>query len=366
MRVCIPIAPGDTIGGPSSFKRKFEKGLKQHGIGVVYDLAAEPYDLVLVVGCTRQVRALRRCKRRGIPIVQRLDGFNWYYRRQGFTWYNRRWGLSWLNHRWGFTAAEWWRDSFRNFLMRYTRDHLADHVVYQSKFVRDWWHSDSGPAPVPDSIVYNGVDTDEFTPEGESLPRSEGITLLSVEGGLGAHQRVLQTPIDTWRQLSSTRAQTRLLLVGHVQQQLLGLIPTDERVEYLGIISNAQMPYYLRSASAFISAEINPACSNSVVEALACGTPVVGFATGALPELVEESAGICVDYGADPWKLERPDIDSLARAAETVALDYQRYSAGARRSALERFGLKKMVAEYLAVFERVMGDKVAALKAEHA
>jgi glycosyltransferase involved in cell wall biosynthesis len=250
--------------------------------------------------------------------------------------------------------------------MRYIRDHLADYVIYQSQFVRDWWHTDFGPEPVPDSIIYNGVDTDEFTPQGESMPGSEDITLLSVEGELDAHQQVLQTPIETWRGLVSARDQTRLLLIGRVQQHLLRLIPQDDRVKYLGTISNSQMPYYLRSATVFISAEINPPCPNAVIEALACGTPVVGFATGSLPELVGETAGMCVDYRADPWKLERPDIDSLAQAAEIVASNYQRYSEGARRSALERFSLKKMVVEYLAVFERVMSDKVAVLKAGHA
>ena len=43
---------------------------------------------------------------------------------------------------------------------------------------------------------------------------------------------------------------------------------------------------------------------NSVIEALACGLPVVSFDTGALPELVTPGAGRVVAYGGDPWRLD--------------------------------------------------------------
>ncbi|WCO68239.1 glycosyltransferase [Iamia majanohamensis] len=71
-----------------------------------------------------------------------------------------------------------------------------------------------------------------------------------------------------------------------------------------------------------------------VAESLACGTPVAGFAAGALPELVDEEVGRLVPEG---------DVAALARALpEAAALD----AVTCRRVAEARFGLDRMVAAY--------------------
>lgn len=64
----------------------------------------------------------------------------------------------------------------------------------------------------------------------------------------------------------------------------------------------------------YLSLDINPACPNTVIEALSSGAPVVGFNTGALNELVISDSGVVVPYGSDPWNLEYPDVKSLAKA----------------------------------------------------
>jgi glycosyltransferase involved in cell wall biosynthesis len=102
-----------------------------------------------------------------------------------------------------------------------------------------------------------------------------------------------------------------------------------------------------RSAHLLFSADVHPACPNSVIEALACGLPVVAFDTGSLVELVPPQAGRVVSYGGDPWKIEPPDIPALAEAAVQVLEDMPRYRQGARQRAEEAFGLDRMVEGYL-------------------
>ena len=82
-------------------------------------------------------------------------------------------------------------------------------------------------------------------------------------------------------------------------------------LKWLGVIPHEQIPDLDRSAHLFFTAEINAACPNSVVEALACGLPVVGYATGSIPELVGDDAGAVRPYGSDHWKLEVPDSEEL-------------------------------------------------------
>jgi len=105
----------------------------------------------------------------------------------------------------------------------------------------------------------------------------------------------------------------------------------------------------MRSGHLLYSADLNAACPNSVIEAMACGLPVVAFQTGALPEMVKGGAGRLVPYGGDPWKLEPPDLSALAEAGAQVLSDQPSYRKAARRRAEEAFDLEHMVDQYLHV-----------------
>jgi glycosyltransferase involved in cell wall biosynthesis len=86
-----------------------------------------------------------------------------------------------------------------------------------------------------------------------------------------------------------------------------------------------------------------------VIEALACGLPVVGFDTGSLAEIVQEDSGRLSPYGANQWKLERPDIQTLVSAAEDVLINNDQFRASARKRAESVLGLEEMTEAYLKV-----------------
>jgi glycosyltransferase involved in cell wall biosynthesis len=88
-----------------------------------------------------------------------------------------------------------------------------------------------------------------------------------------------------------------------------------------------------------------------VIEALACGLPVVGFDTGALPELVTGDAGRIAPYGRGAWQLEPPDVAGLARKAAEILPDQERFRSAALSHACQHFGLDQMVETYLKVLE---------------
>jgi glycosyltransferase involved in cell wall biosynthesis len=120
-------------------------------------------------------------------------------------------------------------------------------------------------------------------------------------------------------------------------------------ITWTGIVPQNQIPQLDRSAHILFSADLNAACPNAVIEALACGLPVIAFATGSLPELVEGDAGMVVPYGSNYWKLEPPDIRGLAVAFNHVLAGGDKYRRGARECAESTFGLDRMVEQYLAI-----------------
>jgi glycosyltransferase involved in cell wall biosynthesis len=95
------------------------------------------------------------------------------------------------------------------------------------------------------------------------------------------------------------------------------------------------------------ASDLHPACPNAVIEALACGLPVLAYDTGALRELVTDGAGEVVPYGGDSWNLDTPDSESLADRAIRIFHDQPAYRRAARQRAEEGLGLETMVKGYL-------------------
>lgn len=341
-RICI-VPRLEGTGGMASFRLKLEAGLARRGIDVTHD-PAEKADALLVVGGTRDVIGLWQARRRGVRLVHRLDGINWVHRVRRPSAPEARPRL-------------WLRSESANLLLAFIRRRLAEQVVYQSEFVRDWWTRRYRPVSAPGTVIYNGVDLRTYSPEGSEMPPLDGVRVMVVEGSLaGGQEAGLPWAMDFARALQErtlirTQQRVELFIAARVspEQQAHWTRQSAVPVTFLGVIPREQIPALDRSAHIYFSAEVNPPCPNSVIEALACGLPVAGFAMGALPELVTPQAGCLVEYGGDPWKLDPPDISALADAATDLLEDLPRYRAGARARAESLFGLDEMVQHYLDV-----------------
>jgi glycosyltransferase involved in cell wall biosynthesis len=331
-RLClVPHLRG--VGGMSSFQRRLAQGLFDRGYDVVYDLRREPYAAVLVIGGTRQLPALYRARRAGVRIVQRLNGMNWLHRLRS----------TGIRH---YLRAE-----YGNLILATIRSRLAQHVVYQSHFARSWWQRRYGPTLIPTSVVLNGVDLELYSPGGPQDRPNDTWRLLLLEGRLaGGYELGLETAAGLMQRLVSlVERPVELFVAGKVDSHVQERLQTSSafQLSFLGQVPPEQVPQLDRSVHLLYSADIHAACPNAVVEALACGLPVISFDTGALPELVTGGSGEIVPYGADPWKLEPPDLDSLASAALKVLRNQPAYRLAARARAQAGLGLDEMVDGYL-------------------
>jgi glycosyltransferase involved in cell wall biosynthesis len=340
-RICLtPRLNG--VGGMVSFQYKLAAGLAQRGVQVCYNLADLPYQAVLVIGGTRQLGRLWRARQRGVLIVQRLDGMNWLHRVRSGGYKN----AAGLRH---YLRAE-----YGNLILSTVRSRLAQKVVYQSEFSRRWWERVHGPTRIPNSVVHNGVDLKEYTPDDQHERPDDFYRILMVEGSLmGGYESGLEMGIRLTEQLErpGLLKPVELMVVGRVSENLQNAWnqKTKARLNWAGLVARQQIPAIDRSAHLLFSSDLNAACPNSVIEALACGLPVVSFDTGALPELVTAEAGRVVPYGGDPWKLDPPDIPALARAAVEVVHAQAEFRTGARQRAEQALGLDQMVDRYVQV-----------------
>jgi glycosyltransferase involved in cell wall biosynthesis len=329
--ICI-VPRVDGLAGVASFRLKFENGLRSRGVDVTHDLS-QPADAILVLAGTRHLLPLRKARVVGTRIVQRLDGLNWVQR------------VRWAGLRYTLRAI------YGNANLSFIRARFAEHVIYQSQFIKGWWEDWYRAARVPSSVILNGVDLSGYTPNGLHERPSSHYRILVVEGSLaGGLDSGMYHAVDLASVLSQ-KYKIELLVVGRVDRRTQNKFnqQTAFRIKFMNTVPREHIPWLMRSAHLLFSAEVNPPCPNSVIEALACGLPVIGFDTGSLSEIIHGDAGRLVPYGGDPWKLENPDIPGLANAAVELLEEQARFRNSARDRAETVFGLDKMVDEYLKI-----------------
>ncbi|WP_298813760.1 glycosyltransferase family 4 protein [uncultured Sphingomonas sp.] len=80
----------------------------------------------------------------------------------------------------------------------------------------------------------------------------------------------------------------------------------------------------------------------SVIEAMACGTPVIAMRRGSMPELIE--------HGVNGFL-----VDSLDEAAAAIDRVDEIDRAACRQTVVERFSVHRMAEEYMALYRRILG-----------
>jgi glycosyltransferase involved in cell wall biosynthesis len=198
--------------------------------------------------------------------------------------------------------------------------------------------SDADRSPDLDYVatVYHGVDLEglPFDPAG-----GDGLVAFGrIHPDKGTH-----TAIKIAR-----RAGRRLTLCGIVQDQRYFAEQVEphidgDRVVYLGSVGPRDRAAILgRSAALLHPILFAEPFGLSVVESMICGTPVIAYRKGSMPEVVDEGlTGRLVD-----------DVDQAVTAVAGIAgLD----RAACRARARTRFGADRMVEDYLAIYRKLVG-----------
>ena len=147
-----------------------------------------------------------------------------------------------------------------------------------------------------------------------------------------------------------------LLVAGSVVggHQLIGELGIADRVELVGRYAQRDAPALYGRAHVLLHPKVRDPCPNVVLEALACGVPVVHSASGGVPELVGD-AGIGVP-SETTWEQDvPPEPGELAEAVRTVLASLSDFRARARARAVERFDLAPWIERHAALFSELVG-----------
>jgi teichuronic acid biosynthesis glycosyltransferase TuaC len=200
-------------------------------------------------------------------------------------------------------------------------------------------------------ILRNGVDLELFAPQDRAAARRElgldaaGPVVLSV-GWLAP-----QKSFDLVIRAAAALPDTLLVIVGEgpekaALQRLARDLQTGERVRFLGTMPQQRLATVYNAADVLVLASAREGLPNVVLEALACGTPVVATAVGGLPEIVR--------VGAAGRLVQERTPEAIAAALRDLLADPP--GRAAVRACAERFGWGPTTAGQIRLFRSILSE----------
>ena len=193
---------------------------------------------------------------------------------------------------------------------------LFDHVISVSDDLKNKLINEYNVNPDKITVVHNGVDKAKFSPIDKASARSKcgltadgkyilAISRLSSEKGL-------EILLEAMKMLVTENVKLALIGDGPLYGTLNDFVVNNNlstKVNFIGAVPHKDLNLWYNAADVFCLSSLWEGCPNVVIEALACGTPVVSSNVGAVPHFVSGDCGLLVPPG---------NFALLAKALDTM------------------------------------------------
>lgn len=196
--------------------------------------------------------------------------------------------------------------------------------------------------------VPNFVDSSVFYPE-EKKKTNDNVIIFS--GALDKRKGV-EILLEAWKDVQKMFPLWKLLILGDGSMKT-ALIMQAERLGitkstiFAGHVHN--VPDHLRNADLFVLPSIQEGLPNSLLEAMACGLPVIASRIGGVVDVVED--------GKSGMLFEPGDISGLESAMKRLLGDVdlsRRLGAEARKTISEKFLIERVADEYIKLYKNLL------------
>lgn len=246
-------------------------------------------------------------------------------------------------------------------LLRRAMRAFVRHYIAVSADLASWLRDAVHVAPQRLTHIYNGVDSARFTPRNGTRPQllppgfaNDNSIVIGSVGRLAevkGYADLARAFVMLLQKAPELAARARLVVVGDGSErrsceEILARADASQYAWFAG--ERNDIPQLMQTFDLFVLPSLGEGISNTILEAMASGLPIIATNVGGNPELVTQDNGMLV-AAARPNEL----VQAMQHYLEQPVLRHAHGAAG--RAVIEqRFSMQAMVQGYLDVYAKVM------------
>jgi len=292
---------------------------KQPLVWTLHDMWAFTGGCHYSLGCNRYTESCGNCIQ--LHSQKEQDLSRWIWKRKAKTWQN-------LN------------------LTIVTPSHWLAKLAQQSPLFKNY----------PIKVIPNGIDIQKYKPIDRTTARKwlnlpvDKKLILSGAARSSSKRKGIHLLEKALQNLTGYKNQVELIVFGSIQPSEKN--NTEFKCHYMGNLhDDISLALIYAAADVFVTASIQDNLPNTVMEALASGTPCVAFNIGGMPDMIEHQAN---GYLAQPF-----EVESLAKGIDWIFSndDPQKICDRAREKVEKEFNLELQSRRYSQLFDEVINQQ---------
>ena len=228
-------------------------------------------------------------------------------------------------------------------------------AVCPSKWLAECARESSLFRNIPIEVIPNGIDTDIFRPIKKlaarmtlGLPLDKKLILFGAMNSTGDKRKGFPYLVSALKQLSATDPSMKPECVIFGSTDRMPIEIPGHRVHNLGKVPGEErLALVYSAADVFVAPSEQENLANTVMESMSCGTPVVAFNVGGMPDMIEHK---CNGYLAKPFGCQ-----DLADGISWILKNEKQHkllSESARKKLLENYESKHIARRYLNLYDK--------------
>lgn len=241
----------------------------------------------------------------------------------------------------------------------YLKDNINIHLVSISKYQNKLYDKNRII-----NTIYHGIDTNNFNFNERGGSRMLFIGRFKKEKGI---EEAIETSLRTKRKLQIA-GQIRASSVNYFHTQIETKIKQNpELLHFLNFMNYSMTNAYYQTGKLFLfPLQWEEPFGLVLIESMACGTPVVAFARGSIPEIIKDGeTGFIVNPSNNDIRgnfiIKKTGIEGLCEAVERMYAmpedQYRSVRKACRENVEKNFTVEKMVDKYEEVYQEILRKK---------